>query len=842
MHRIIFGILLICIIHFSVSAQTNIDSLQTIIEKGTQSEKLDALLEISTIYLSINVDTSLIYANKSLELSKEIQDRSREAKALRKRGVANYYLSNIDSALVDFKQSRRIYNKLKMRKEEAGLLSNIGIIETDLSNYQQALEDLNAALHIYQDINDSVGICTVYGSIGAIYLSVSSYEKALNYFQQSYDIAIKAGDEFSKTSALHNMGLVYHSWGEFEKAVSRYQEAMKMARERDDQRTVGHITLNIGVVYYDWGNYDKALEYYQEALSIHEQMGDLPNMTNSLNNMAIIYEHKKERDKALDLYMKALSLAKDAGRKVSVGTAYLNLGTFYTGEQNYDKAIEYFRKSLELRKEIEDHRGVATALISLGNVYSELKQQRKAINYYKSGMNLLEALNSLNDLKETYGSIAMAYKDMGDYKKAFQFYEKYTLLKDSIFNKEAHQNITDIQTKYETEQKEKEIELLNKEKLVDQLKMQEQDAAIKKQRILIIAFIVVFALILVFSIIVYRLYNRIRTANHVLARQNKEIREQKAEIESQRDDITYKNAELEQKNEEITAQRDEIEAQRDMVMQQKEQIESIHLEVTQSIDYAMRIQQAVLPAQSLLTSKGLDHFILFKPKDKVSGDFYWWTEIEDFTVITAADCTGHGVPGAFMSLLGISFLREIVMKEYITHPGVILRRLRKEVVKSLSQTGKEGTQKDGMDMSLLVINHKEQTFAWAGANNPLWIVRADDHDDYDDMASKIEVIKADKMPIGIYERMDKFQNHELQLRNNDKLYMFSDGFPDQFGGPKGKKYKQKAFKRLIASTSHLSMVEQGAYLEQELKKWMQHDGEHFEQVDDITVLGISVSI
>ncbi len=821
--------------------QTQTDSLRTVVKTGDNSQKIEALLELSTIYTGIDLDTSMQYANQAMHLSIETNNQEKLAKALKKKGVAYYYTSKVDSSLANFRRSLTIYRNLEMEQEAAGLLANIGIIQTDRSNYDQALEDLTTAKAIYEEINDSTGICTVLGSIGAIYLSVSSYDKALDYFQRSHDIAIKANDQFSILSSIHNMGLVYHNWGQFEKAVEQYQKALKLAHDRNDKRTIAHINLNIGVVYYDWEDYEKALEYYGKALKVNEELGDLPNMTHVLNNMAIIYEKSQQKDKALEHYTKALNIAKKAERQRSVAIAYLNIGNFYNGLKEYKKARHYYVKSLDIREAINDQKGIASSLISLGNVYSDQKQYTKAIDYYNSGVAILNELKHTPDLKEAYGAISETYKEMGNYKKALEYFDQYTALKDSMFNKEAHKNITDIQTKYETEKKEKEIELLNKGKQLDKLKMREQNEAIQKQRILIISFIIVFILILIFSFIVYRLYSRIRTANKVLARQNTEIREQKEEIESQRDDITYKNAELEQKNEEITAQRDEIEKQRDMVMQQKEHIEAIHLEVSQSIDYALRIQQAVLPQPDILASRGIDHFIVFKPRDKVSGDFYWWTTLEDYTIITAADCTGHGVPGAFMSLLGISFLREIVMKEYITHPGVILRRLRKEIVKSLSQTGAEGTQKDGMDMSLLVINHQEKTLSWAGANNPLWIVRANRTVKHDDIAEDIEVIKADKMPIGIYERMDKFQNHELKLAPEDRVYMFSDGFPDQFGGPKGKKFKQKAFKRLIAQTAHLSMVEQGVYVENELEKWMHHDGEDYEQVDDITLLGLSVT-
>lgn len=295
-------------------------------------------------------------------------------------------------------------------------------------------------------------------------------------------------------------------------------------------------------------------------------------------------------------------------------------------------------------------------------------------------------------------------------------------------------------------------------------------------------------------------------------------------------EIREKNEELSQQNEEISAQRDEIEAQRDMVTQQKEDIEEIHSKVTDSINYAKRIQTSALPDLSPLKKSLSDIFVLFKPKDVVSGDFYWYAEVENQIVITVADCTGHGVPGAFMSMLGMSMLKEIVVKEYITQPDVILRKLRKEVIKALGQTGEYGESKDGMDMSLCSINTETKTLQWSGANNPCLIVKDGELTD----------IKPDKMPIAIYEKMDKFTLHEIKLNMGDLIYLIGDGYPDQFGGPKGKKFMSKRLKELLLEISSKPMKEQHEILEDKLFDWMNNHGEEYEQVDDITIMGIKI--
>jgi len=288
--------------------------------------------------------------------------------------------------------------------------------------------------------------------------------------------------------------------------------------------------------------------------------------------------------------------------------------------------------------------------------------------------------------------------------------------------------------------------------------------------------------------------------------------------------VKLRTAQLQQANE-------EIEAQRDLVTKQKEHIEEIHKEVTDSINYAKRLQTSALPDKKLLEDYFNDLFILFKPKDIVSGDFYWFTKVKDQIVVTVADCTGHGVPGAFMSMLGMSLLREIVIKEYVTQPDLILARLRNEIIKAFGQTGASGEQKDGMDISICSINTKSLEMQWAGANNPCLIIQKDD----------LIELKGDKMPIAIYEKMDDFTLHTIRLQKSDIIYLFGDGYHDQFGGPDNKKYMSKRFKELLLSISGKPMTEQKEILDNTIEAWKNSYKIKHEQTDDITVMGLKIS-
>ena len=256
-------------------------------------------------------------------------------------------------------------------------------------------------------------------------------------------------------------------------------------------------------------------------------------------------------------------------------------------------------------------------------------------------------------------------------------------------------------------------------------------------------------------------------------------------------------------------------------------------EITDSIYYAERIQRAILPNTDNIASMISGHFILFKPKDIVSGDFYWLAENGKKIIIAAVDCTGHGVPGAFMSMLGVSFLNKIILENNTLQADKILNELREDVISSLKQTGKEGEARDGMDMSLVVIDMDQMTMEFAGANNPMYMIRQDE----------LSETKADRMPISYHIRTGDFINHNIPLKKGDSYYLFSDGYADQFGGPDGKKFKYKPFKELLLEHKDKPMVEQKKILDDVIEQWKagpDAEGNPYEQVDDILVIGIRI--
>ncbi len=353
-----------------------------------------------------------------------------------------------------------------------------------------------------------------------------------------------------------------------------------------------------------------------------------------------------------------------------------------------------------------------------------------------------------------------------------------------------------------------------------------------------------FLVLLVFIYIRLRIRN-LRKAKHRLAYR---VQERTKELLIQKKEIEEKNEELGQVNEELNAQKAEIIAQRDLVETQKNTLERTYKQVTDSILYAEKIQRAVMPKEEYLNKLFPEHFVFYKPLHIVSGDFYWAIKKEHMLLFAVADCTGHGVPGGFMSMLGVALITDIVNKPYVNHPDIALNQLRESIIRSLRQKGVTGEQKDGMDIALCALDTETMELEYAGANNPIYLSTNLDsakkiHSDYPNKirihyynACTLVEIMPDKMPIAIFENMNNFSRITLQLHQGDMLYLFSDGYLDQFGGPKSRKFTRDSFKELIASVVNKTANKQLHTIEGTFFEWK---GTH-KQVDDILIMGIRI--
>jgi serine phosphatase RsbU (regulator of sigma subunit) len=354
--------------------------------------------------------------------------------------------------------------------------------------------------------------------------------------------------------------------------------------------------------------------------------------------------------------------------------------------------------------------------------------------------------------------------------------------------------MADLRTEYEVSKKQAEVNVLKKNKLI-QLKVNLSLALI---------------LLLAMGLIILYYYNLKQSRKFTAALDERRIllEKQSTELKEQNDKIIIANEELKQLNETTNSIKDEI---------------------ISSINYAQRMQSAILPPEAYITELLNENFILYKPKDIVSGDFYWIKQVNHYIILVSADCTGHGVPGAFMSMLGISHLNEIVQNREITQANQILNELRKQIKNSLRQSGNREGSRDGIDLALCVIDTRANVMQYSGANNPLYFISNNNG------KTVFKEINADPMPVGVHFSSDKsFTNHEIKLEIGDTFYIFSDGYVDQIGGDKKHRFTSEKFKKLLLEIHDQPMYEQKEILEQNLNDWM---GIHA-QTDDIMVIGV----
>ncbi len=807
-----------------------IDSLKKeLTEKIHDTTRVVLYHEISRQYTGVDLDSADMYANMIIEFTNE--------------RIPPVLTQPVIDPFVR-----------KMLKYKAHAYYTIGETHSYVGDFTEAIPYYYKAIKWHDKAGYPRGIAEAYTPLGICQYAMGDFQEAISYFKKSLEIYEELEDMDRIASSYNNIGIIYRNQGLFEKAAENYLFSLRVYIDVGNKRGEASASLNLGIVHRSLGNFQQALNYSNEALRIFKEEGASRNIYRAYNNTGMIYEDlaNSEEDetkkseyfqKAVTYYRKSLKYAEETGDRYAMSAAYSNIGNIYRDSKEFSKAEYYYLKALKIDKEIGDKAGLSIIYSSLAalyiNIYDSITQKtgdqfigrenlNKAMDYAKKSHNLASDVGSYTSQRSAAKLLYEAYGKVDEYGKAFKYALKFIDANSIVFNEESARALTEMQEKYEAEKRELEISNLNKENALRKAELAQSEEKRRRQLTVIYFFIGGFFVVVTLSAIIFRLFLLKKKANIKLAEQKEEILE--------------KNALLVEANEEIRAQKEEIEAQHDVVLKQKEFIEIQKQRIDSSIRYAKRIQNAVLPSDSCIKPHFAGYFVMYRPKDVVSGDFYYSADVGDWVMIVAADCTGHGVPGAFMSMLGISTLNQISATNAFNNAADILNELRDSVVNALKQSLSEESQVDGMDISLAIINKKTLKCHWAGANNPLWIVRANNiENNPKDSELIVEEIKGDKMPVAIFVKMNKYENHEIQLNKGDKLYMFSDGFVDQFGGLDNKKFNKKTFKKLIAETTSLSMDEQKLMLENTFDNWVKprEDIIH-DQIDDVVVLGVQI--
>ena len=731
---------LVSIPSFSENPDNQIDSIIQKLSQLSEKEKIEAYNNLFQLYFQAQkLEPMAEYARKSLQLSRKYNDEGQEVIALENLATVFKYQTNADSSIFYYRQAWQLYEQQNKQAKVLKVITEIADLEDTKGNLKKSFELTKTARDLAQQLQDTAYI---------IRLGIT-------------------------------LGYAYGELGDTKKSLSTFFDVIRISREVKNVEGEARASLAIGYLYFFKEDYEKSLQFYQVALNLAIQIDSKMGISISFQNMGNVYEKQKKPDKAIEYYKKALEIQNKLGDKSVTANILANIGGNYEKRGDHKSALEYLNDALRINLEIGDTYQVAINYMNIGDIYSALNKQDKAIAYLKKSMAVADSIQSRQILRALYQSFYRFYEKRSP-KQALDYYQKYIAVRDTLYSQENKKQLAEIQTKYETAEKEKKIEI--------------QKTQIRQQKMLMYGAVGGVLVLLIFSALLYR-----------------EMQEKKRAFRN----LTYKNEEVLQQQEEILAQSDEIAKQ--------------NSNITSSIRYAKRIQTALLPPDSLLQELLSEHFILYLPRDIVSGDFFWLKKVERKIIITVADCTGHGVPGAFMSMLGIAFLNELVLNKDVSKPSILLNKLREKVISSLRQTGEHSANRDGMDMAVCAIDLDTLEMDYAGANSPVFLVRKQKPD-------VIETLAPDKMPIGYYLRKSEFSNQSIQLHSGDIIYLFSDGYIDQMGGDKGRKFLKKRLKALLLKISQLPVREQQKILKDELNTWKNG----IEQVDDILVLAVKI--
>ena len=625
-----------------------------------------------------------------------------------------------------------------------------------------------------------------FNMIGYALREMERMEESYIYFQKALDLRLdlKEHDKVSRT--LNLFGSAYHRTGDLEKSLDYYMQAIEQAEINGTPEYLSGPISNIGRLYYDMGDNEKALEYDLRALSIARDSDNFGGMALAYNNLGTIYQETGHLDTAKLFYKEAMRLYEETRNHSGAAHMCNNMAIIYFMEGNTEEALLHFRMAMNTRLASRDMISYSQSLMNMGIYYQMVERYDSAIYYADSSVKIAIDHGVLLEQKDCYLILAECYESKGDFKRSLSAYQSFVLIKDSVMDENGLKNIQEMETKYQTKEQQKELELKD---LKIKQEAEEKKYAESKKTFQFQIIGIAGAGMLLILVLIGRGYFAKRKSNIKLADINEELESQKSIIEEKNKDIT------------------------------------------DSILYAQKIQEAMLHSHTDIGTVFPDSFIIYKPKDIVAGDFYWWVNEGNRFYLAAADCTGHGVPGAMISVACANILNKSLKELGLSKPSDILDKTTELVVEAFSVNESEQTYiKDGMDIALCAIEKGDKdnvTVEFSGANNPLWIFRKN---------GAFEEIRGDRQPIGYFENQKPFTNSSITLGKGDTIYIFSDGYTDQFGGKKNKKFKSSNFKKILSSIQSSSLEVQKEILEKEFEEWK---GD-FAQTDDVCVIGLKI--
>jgi serine phosphatase RsbU (regulator of sigma subunit) len=669
-------------------------------------------------------------------------------------------IDSLEKVLASAKDTSRVRTLLRLVKE----YNNVNPVKAE--------PYLKEALQLSLSLADSDGMKGTYKSYGLYYLLRSDYLAGIDQEKKALLIRHVKNVEAQDADIYTVIGLCSFKLGRIEPALDMYHKALDIYERSGDEQRMSMTVNNIGSLYYEQERYKEALDFFLRSKKLKEKVHDKRGLATLTFNIATIYAQMDSLPASLRFYQDAMDYYHAASDSVGIAEAYSGMGSDYLQLEQFDKALDLKKKSLQVCRLTGNKTLSGHVFIDIGDIYSRWGVNTVAVAYLDSGLAIAKETQNLFAQVQSYHAYVNHYRELKDYKQAVKYNILLFDVEDSLFNEKNSGIITGMQSRYEAQKKQDQIDLLKKDKELEAVQGRKNEAWL---------YTLIPGLFLLVLVII-----ALAARNSTKKRANREL--------------SLKNEQLSQQEKEIT----------------------------DSIEYALSIQQDMLPSEKYIRASLDEFFVLNRPKDIVSGDFYFFERSGDHLIFSAVDCTGHGVPGALLSFLGMDILREAVRKYGLTDPAMILGHLDAEVNQRLRQSTDTRSVRDGMDLALCSLNLKTRELSYAGAFNPLYIISD----------GKLEEIKSDKHAIGSNheDKHDTYTLHKRGLKKDDRVYVFSDGYADQFGGPFGKKLKYKPFQNMLLKVHRLPMTEQKDFLDKAHKEWK---GDVF-QVDDILVIGIRI--
>lgn len=629
-----------------------------------------------------------------------------------------------------------------------------------------------------EEKNDSTRL-DLYNKIGSASYKVEQHI-AKNYWSKALELASeilkKNRTPFyleQLSTAYNGLGIISRRTGNYPQALDFYQKCIKINEELKNNENLGYTYMNIGVIYRDLKDYDKAIFYYDKSLKIRLKEDNQIALSDAYNSFGILYRRMKQHDKALDFYHKSLEISTVLNDRENIAQSNNNIGVINMLDKNFDTAKMYYKKAFDIYKELGIESGIARFHSNMSKLHEFKGDVSKAIAESEISYQIQSNIGRRKDMLEEARQLSDLHEKNNNYKKALSYYKIYINLRDSVFSESSLNDVAQKEMQFEFDKKILADSLSRaEEEKIQQIEYQQE---LNEQKTFLYGGGFMLLLVLIFSGIIF---NRLKITNK----------------------------------------------QKNVIEQQKLIVEEKNKEITDSINYAKRIQTAILPSIDKIREELPQSFVYYQPKDIVAGDFYWFTKKANKILIAVADCTGHGVPGAMVSVVCHNALNRAVGDFNLVNPAKILDKTAELVIEAFKKNNED--VKDGMDISLCSFDLENNKLEYAGAINSLFYIRE----------NNLTEIKGDKQPIGQYAEIKPFTNHSIDLLPNDKFYLFSDGYPDQFGGEKGKKFMYKKFRDLILEISNNEFSKQEGKLEKEFHNWK----EDLEQVDDVCVIGVKI--